>query len=142
MVNNTAIPTEEFARTQLDEMRQRTGRTPSILALASRLGLSNTTFRRHFPALCAELRTRDRPSDPIPGVDAYDRLRAENQKLTAPQPRPRLRPRTRHRPDPTPHPGQRPTHPRATRHTNDHRPVQPTPEPTTPTRPRTGRPVK
>ncbi|WP_378741281.1 hypothetical protein [Nocardia brasiliensis] len=79
---NTAIPTEEFVRTQLDQMRQRTGRTPSILALASRLGLSNTTFRRHFPALCAELRTRDRPSDPIPGVDAYDRVRAENQKLT------------------------------------------------------------
>ncbi|MGY1960771.1 hypothetical protein [Nocardia gipuzkoensis] len=77
------MPTEEFVRSQLDELRQRTGRTPSILALASRLGLSNTTFRRHFPDLCAELRAGDRPRDPISGVDAYDTLRADNQKLTA-----------------------------------------------------------
>ncbi|MGF0319209.1 hypothetical protein [Nocardia fluminea] len=87
MANHTHLPTEATVRDHLAELRQRTGRTPSILALASRVGLSNTTFRRHFPDLCAELRANRRPAGDLAAgteaTEAYDRLHDDNQKLAA-----------------------------------------------------------
>ena len=52
--------TEADMRTALNALREAaaaTGRRPSVLALAQRLGLPNTTLRRRFPAICAELAT-------------------------------------------------------------------------------------
>jgi hypothetical protein len=46
--------------------------------------VSNTTFRRNFPDLCAELRASRRSgADPTAGTEAYDKLRHDNQKLAA-----------------------------------------------------------
>ncbi|MFD4478325.1 hypothetical protein ACFWPU_19780 [Streptomyces sp. NPDC058471] len=65
-----------------------TGRTPSVLALATHLGLANTTFRRNFPDTCAELSATARASNGAQDADARlktdnARLRRENRDLTA-----------------------------------------------------------
>ena len=64
------------------------GKRPSVLALAARLGLSNTTFRRHFPQQAKEItKARSRPSGPEdPGAGGtqpsrYEVLAARNAKL-------------------------------------------------------------
>ena len=53
--------TEADVRIALNALREdaaATGhRRPSVLALARRLGLANTTLRRRFPAICVELAT-------------------------------------------------------------------------------------
>lgn len=58
---------------------------PSVLALAAKFDLSNTTFRRHFPDLAKEVSAaRSRPS-PRPtaemGPSPYEVLAARNAKL-------------------------------------------------------------
>jgi len=86
MTRHAEIPSEAHARRTtdhyLDRCRERSQR-PSVLALAGQLGLSNTTFRRHFPHLATEL-SRLR-SEPAPSLDAepnrYERLIARNAKL-------------------------------------------------------------
>jgi hypothetical protein len=48
------VPTAEEVRSTLEEIlaeAQTVGRRPSVLALARRFGLTNTTFRRHFPEI-------------------------------------------------------------------------------------------
>ncbi|MEU6511535.1 hypothetical protein [Streptomyces sp. NPDC046942] len=61
------------------------GKRPSVLALAAQLGLSNTTFRRHFPELAKEISTvRSSPSSPMGNDDRpspYNVLVARNAKL-------------------------------------------------------------
>jgi hypothetical protein len=78
--------TEALVRTRLDELLQscRANDTrPSVLALASKVGLSNTTFRRRFPEIARELgehrtpATHTAPTGPSP----YDTLVARNAKL-------------------------------------------------------------
>ena len=63
------------------------GRRPSVLGLADQLGMSNTSFRRHFPAQArkvSDLRHAPAP-DVSPGdsppASPYDRLAARNAKL-------------------------------------------------------------
>lgn len=63
------------------------GKRPSVLGLTAKLGMSNTTFRRHFPVQArkvSELRHAP-PSESGPGDDApaspYDQLTARNARL-------------------------------------------------------------
>ncbi|MGH3405188.1 MAG: hypothetical protein ACRDRJ_22195 [Streptosporangiaceae bacterium] len=63
------------------------GKRPSVLALAAKLGMSNTTFRRHFPDQARKIsKLRHEPaSESRPGTDAalspYEKLIARNAKL-------------------------------------------------------------
>ena len=63
------------------------GRRPSVLGLAGQLGMSNTSFRRHFPAQArkvSDLRHSPAPStgpEDIPPASPYDRLAARNARL-------------------------------------------------------------
>ncbi|MGW7200261.1 hypothetical protein [Streptomyces chryseus] len=88
MTRPAAIPTETRARQVTDQYLNdchTEGKRPSVLALATRLGLSNTTFRRHFPQLAKHISTRRSQPPSRPGDEAqqspYDVLIARNAKL-------------------------------------------------------------
>ncbi len=80
--------TEADVRTALNALCEdaaASGRRPSVLALARRLGLPNTTLRRRFPAICTELATGravavHAPSTIADSVTATS-LRRENARL-------------------------------------------------------------
>jgi hypothetical protein len=63
------------------------GRRPSVLALAAKLGMSNTTFRRHFPGQVRKISGLRRDSEPDSRITAgtgpspYEQLIARNAKL-------------------------------------------------------------
>jgi hypothetical protein len=88
-MNTTAtLPTPEHARRACDRvLAQATtaGRRPSVLAVARELGLSNTSFRRHFPDIAQEISTARHTPAPGPahasGPSAHDQLVARNAKL-------------------------------------------------------------
>jgi hypothetical protein len=80
-------PSEARVRAALEELRRRAGDNgsqPSVLALARKFGMSNTTFRRHFPDIAQEI-TAIRSTPTTPGVSSeptrHDRLVARNAKL-------------------------------------------------------------
>jgi predicted ArsR family transcriptional regulator len=85
------IPAEARVRRVLEEYLTEcrdNGRRPSVLTLAARLGLSNTTFRRHFPQQAKEIaEARSRPGVPgRPGEaetqpSRYEVLAARNARL-------------------------------------------------------------
>ena len=88
MTRSADIPAEACVRRVREEYLAEcrdNGKRPSVLALAGRLGLSNTTFRRHFPQQAKEIseaRTRREPSadaDTRPGP--YEVLAARNARL-------------------------------------------------------------
>jgi hypothetical protein len=79
--HHVPLPTEAQVRAAIDTARAETGRTPSALALATRLGLANTTFRRNFPDLCAELASTPRAAASTGAADAYTRLQEDNARL-------------------------------------------------------------
>ncbi|MFI5979214.1 hypothetical protein [Streptomyces sp. NPDC051452] len=89
MTRPADIPTETRARQITNQYLNdchTNGKRPSVLALATRLGLSNTTFRRHFPQLAKDISAlRSSPSTSPTGHDArpspYDILIARNTKL-------------------------------------------------------------
>ncbi|MGC0334971.1 hypothetical protein [Streptomyces sp. SLBN-8D4] len=88
MTRPAAIPTETRARQITDQYLndcRTNGKRPSVLALATRLGLSNTTFRRHFPQQAKEIAAlRSHPSSPAAHEaqpSPYDVLIARNAKL-------------------------------------------------------------
>ncbi|MEU8100562.1 hypothetical protein [Streptomyces rubiginosohelvolus] len=77
---------EALVRKKLDAMLARCEeekRRPSVLALARELGMSNTTFRRNFPDVTAEIsRQRTTPVSPAAGArNELDRLAFRNSKL-------------------------------------------------------------
>jgi hypothetical protein len=83
-----ALPTETQVRqafTRHVEQTRREGRRPSVLALAHQFGLSNTTFRRHYPEIVKELADirRTPPTDvkDSPAAVERDRVVARNAKL-------------------------------------------------------------
>lgn len=87
MTSRVDAPSESRVRAALDELRQRAGDNgtqPSVLGLASKFGMSNTTFRRHFPDIAQEIAAL-RSAPPTPGAPSeptrYDRLVARNAKL-------------------------------------------------------------
>ncbi|MEV5778255.1 hypothetical protein AB0L49_44825 [Streptomyces antimycoticus] len=82
------IPSEAHVRRVLDQYVNEchdNGTRPSVLALAAKFDLSNTTFRRHFPDLAKEISTAR--TNPEPRTDAekrpspYEVLAARNVKL-------------------------------------------------------------
>lgn len=80
----------------LDQLREEThlsDRRPSVLALAHRLGLPNTTLRRRFPDICADIAAHRQPprsgeeTNPAAGIhdtlpQETSRLRLDNRELT------------------------------------------------------------
>ncbi|MFF1691986.1 MULTISPECIES: hypothetical protein [unclassified Streptomyces] len=68
-------------REVLDTCRE-TNKQPSVLMLARRLDLTNTTFRRRYPDIAREIADhRAAPTAPRSGPTAHDRLVARNAKL-------------------------------------------------------------
>ncbi|MFG2989292.1 hypothetical protein ACGFZK_08340 [Streptomyces sp. NPDC048257] len=65
----------------IDHLTVETGRSPSVLALATRLGLANTTFRRNFPGICTELSGTPGTAGGTGGADAYSKVKADNARL-------------------------------------------------------------
>lgn len=74
-----ALPNLAEVQAAIATERAESGRDPSVPGVARRLGLANTTFRRHFPASA--------PSSP---------LRTPHRRVVTP-PGPTARPRTRPR---------------------------------------------
>ena len=90
------IPAEARVRRILDQYLTEchdNGKRPSVLALATRLGMTNTTFRRHFPQQAKEIsgarssrepsvgaRTRPSPCEILVARNAL--LRRANRILT------------------------------------------------------------
>ena len=88
MSRRADIPAEARIRRVLDQYVnecQDNGTRPTVLALAAKSGLSNTTFRRHFPDLAKEISAAR--SNPEPHAEAEKRrtpcevLAARNTKL-------------------------------------------------------------
>ncbi|GAA3949861.1 hypothetical protein Aau02nite_36770 [Amorphoplanes auranticolor] len=98
--------TEADVRTALNALREEnaaTGRRPSVLVLAQRLGMANTTLRRRFPAICIELATS--PATDQAACSAVDSttltsLRQENTRLRRDNENPRREPRSGNRKHP------------------------------------------
>jgi AcrR family transcriptional regulator len=83
-----ALPSEEQVRQALAELTTEatvTGRRPTVLGLARRLGLANATFWRHFPDIAEEVRSTARSHRPVPtgprADDRYDELQRKNVEL-------------------------------------------------------------
>lgn len=79
-------PSEARVRAALNRLRQQTARAggrPTVLALAREFGLSNTTFRRHFPDIARDIAeaAQARPPATGPSTSRYDLLVARNAKL-------------------------------------------------------------
>lgn len=82
------VPTEARVRRVMDQYTAEctdNGTRPSVLALAAKLGLSNTTFRRHFPDLAKEMSTLRSNPEPTTAAEKhpspYEILAARNAKL-------------------------------------------------------------
>ncbi|MEU3558263.1 hypothetical protein [Streptomyces fragilis] len=75
------LPSRADVRAAVDALTQETGRTPSVLALATRLGLANTTFRRNFPDVCTDLTPTAHAPASANGAVAYTEMKADNARL-------------------------------------------------------------
>jgi predicted ArsR family transcriptional regulator len=83
------VPAEARVRRVMDQYMtecQDNGTRPSVLALATKLGLSNTTFRRHFPDLAKEISAARSNPEPAAAAERhpspYEILAARNAKLS------------------------------------------------------------
>jgi transposase-like protein len=78
-------PQVQQAFTTLVELSHRNGRRPSVLELARQFGLSNTTFRRHYPEIVTKLgeirRTPTSEQKDSPAATEHSRIVARNAKL-------------------------------------------------------------
>lgn len=87
MTRKVDLPTEAQVLTALAELNAAAsdGRSPSVVALARHLGLTNTTFWRHFPDIAQDVATRRRtsitPQPRQPSPHHHDELKAQNAKL-------------------------------------------------------------
>ncbi|MEU9735229.1 hypothetical protein [Streptomyces sp. NPDC048002] len=86
MTRRTDLPSEARVRAALARLSQKaseTGKRPTVLALAREFGLSNTTFRRHFPDIARDIAEAARTSASAADtpVSHYDLLVARNAKL-------------------------------------------------------------
>ncbi|MET8248711.1 hypothetical protein ABZV31_32595 [Streptomyces sp. NPDC005202] len=76
------LPSRAEVDAALTALTAETGRTPSVLALATRLQVANTTFRRNFPNVCAELaRPASTPQTSQRAADAYTQVKVDNDRL-------------------------------------------------------------
>lgn len=84
MNRRVELPDEHAVRTAMtallnESATERT--TPTVVALAKRLGLTNSTFWRHFPDIATELRTTARTPNPdAPASPAARRLAELEQR--------------------------------------------------------------
>jgi hypothetical protein len=86
MTHRTTLPTNEAVLAALADLRaeaQTTGRQPASLSLARRLGMANTTFRRHFPEIATELSTPPTPSGVTARTGRSEELREQVSTLRA-----------------------------------------------------------
>ncbi|WP_331735991.1 hypothetical protein [Streptomyces sp. NBC_00057] len=85
MTRNVPDLPEALVRKHLQEVLdtcRETNKQPSVLMLARRLDLTNTTFRRRYPDIAREIADhRAAPAAPRSGPTAHDRLVARNAKL-------------------------------------------------------------
>ena len=89
MSRRVDLPDDHAVRTTmtalLDEAAAQ-GTTPTVVALAKRLGLTNSTFWRHFPDIANELRTTVRVPNPdvpaSPAARRFAELEQRNAELT------------------------------------------------------------
>jgi hypothetical protein len=88
MTPTYGLPSEPQVRqafTNLVEQSRHNGRRPSVLELARHFGLSNTTFRRHYPEIVKELgeirRTPAIEHTDSPAATEHGRIVARNAKL-------------------------------------------------------------
>jgi hypothetical protein len=84
-VNRRAIlPSIEDVQLAINELAETTGRPPTVLALSRHLGLVNTTFRRNFPDITAELHGRRIAAGQVgdhAAVTRFDQLKHDNRTL-------------------------------------------------------------
>lgn len=84
MNSRSDLPAVADVRLAIKDLAGETGRPPTALAVARRLGLPNTTFRRNYPDITAELRLRSASTASGPLRDPaarFDQIRGENEKL-------------------------------------------------------------
>jgi transposase-like protein len=84
----SGLPSEPQVRqafTNLVEQSHHSGHRPSVLALARHFGLTNTTFRRHYPEIVKELgeirRTPPIERTDTPAATEHAQIVARNAKL-------------------------------------------------------------
>lgn len=84
-----AIATVEHVRSEMSAEAEAAGKRPTVSELARRLGLTNTTFWRHFPQIAADIAALRR-STPAPRPEPADShtariavLTRDNQELRA-----------------------------------------------------------
>lgn len=90
MSRRVDLPNEHAVRTAMTALLAEAaaeGTTPTVVALAKRLGLTNSTFWRHFPDIANELRTTIRtpkPDEPVssPAARRLAELEHRNAELT------------------------------------------------------------
>jgi len=84
VTRRTDLPTVEDVQLAIKELGETIGKPPTVLAVARRLGLANTTFRRNFPDLTANLQnppsTTDSAADTA-AVSRFDQLKRDHDKL-------------------------------------------------------------
>jgi hypothetical protein len=82
------LPSDRDARAVFDALVEEaatSGTKPTVVQLATRLGLTNSTFWRHFPHLATDLRAVARTSAGQPTsrtMDRYTELEHRNAELT------------------------------------------------------------
>lgn len=88
MTRPADIPAEARVQRILEEYLSEcddSGKRPSVLALATRLGMSNTTFRRHFPQQTKEISAARSSLEPSAAAETrpsrYEILVARNARL-------------------------------------------------------------
>lgn len=88
MTRAVVLPTTNQVREGFERLVLRAhqaGKRPSVLQLAREFGLTNTTFRRHFPDIARELSEARRTPTPkttnSPAADDHARLVARNARL-------------------------------------------------------------
>ncbi|MHC9297289.1 hypothetical protein ACRCUN_32925 [Mycobacterium sp. LTG2003] len=79
----THLPTIDEVRSAINAVSDATGRPATAFAVARRLGIANTTFRRNFPDIVADLQQPQREARPAADTQPtrFDQLKKENDRL-------------------------------------------------------------
>ncbi|MCX4681271.1 hypothetical protein OG413_39430 [Streptomyces sp. NBC_01433] len=75
------MPSRTDVLAAIDILTAETGRRPSVPALAARPDLANTTFRRNYPGICAELSAIPRAPGDMTAADAHAKVKTDNAQL-------------------------------------------------------------
>jgi ribosomal protein S12 methylthiotransferase accessory factor YcaO len=78
-----ALPTVEDVQLVIEDLADATGKPPTVVAVADRFGLANTTFRRSFPDIAAALKQQraTSPASTETAISRFDQLKLDNDKL-------------------------------------------------------------